>query len=70
MTTDLPLDIQSCVESICELGCERVNEIIALIEAGTVVDEVSALDRDEQNRVLRELKAIMAVYDQEQAKPL
>lgn len=70
MTIDLPLNIQSCVESICELGCERVNEIIALIEAGKAVDEVSALDREEQNRVLRELKAIMAVYDQEQAKRL
>ncbi|MBT8128538.1 MAG: hypothetical protein KJP10_01020 [Gammaproteobacteria bacterium] len=70
MTIDLPLNIQSCVESICELGCERVNEIIALIEAGKAVEEVSALDREEQNRVLRELKAIMAVYDQEQAKRL
>jgi sulfopyruvate decarboxylase TPP-binding subunit len=70
MTIDLPLNIQSCVESICELGCERVNEIIALIEAGKAVDEVSALDREEQNHVLRELKAIMAVYDQEQAKRL
>ena len=70
MTTGLPLNVQFCVESICELGCERVNEIIALIEAGKAVDEVSALNRDEQNRVLRELKAIMAVYDQEQAKPL
>lgn len=70
MTIDLPLNIQSCVESICELGCERVNEIIALIEAGKAVDEVGALDREEQNRVLRELKAIMAVYDQEQAKRL
>ena len=70
MTIDLPLKIQSCVESICELGCERVNEIIALIEAGKTVDQVSALDREERNRVLRELKAIMAVYDQEQAKRL
>ena len=70
MTTDLPLKVQSCVESICELGCERVNEIIALIEAEKAVDEVSALDRDEQNRVLHELRAIMAVYDQEQAKKL
>ena len=70
MTADLPPHVQSCVESICELGCERVNEIIVLIEAGKAVDEISALDHDEQSRVLRELKAIMAVYDQEHAKPL
>ena len=41
---------------------------VALIEAGKAVDELSALDRDEQNRILHELKAIMAVYDQEHAK--
>ena len=70
MTTDLPLNIQSCIESICELGCERVNEIIALIEAGRAVDEVSALNRKQQKLVLRELKTIMAVYDQEPAKQL
>ena len=67
MTSDLPAHVQSIIESICEHGCERVNEIIDLLEAGETAAEVSELDKDEQRVVLLELKTIMAVYDQDQA---
>jgi hypothetical protein len=60
---DPPAHIQSVIESICELGCDRVNETIDVLERGNSVDETSALDKSDQLRVLMELKAIMAVYD-------
>lgn len=66
MTACLPRNVQACVDSICQRGCERVNEIIELLEAGKSVDEVCKLDHDGQKAVLRELKAIMAVYEQKQ----
>ena len=60
---DPPAHIQSIIESICGLGCDRVNEIIDVLEHGNTVDETRALDKSDQLRVLMELKAIMAVYD-------
>ncbi len=60
---DPPAHIQSIIESICGLGCDRVNEIIDTLERGNSVDETRALDTSDQLRVLMELKAIMAVYD-------
>jgi hypothetical protein len=62
-----PAHIQSIIESICELGCDRVNEIINLLECGNSIEETHALNQCDQQRVLMELKAIMAVYDNNQA---
>ena len=63
---DPPTHVQSIIESICELGCDRVNEIIDVLERGNSVDETRALDKSDQQRVLMELKTIMAVYDNNQ----
>ncbi len=63
---DPPAHVQTIIESICELGCERVNEIIGTLECGNSVEETHALDKSDQQRVLLELKAIMAVYDNNQ----
>jgi hypothetical protein len=67
MTSQPPAHIQSVVESICELGCDRVNEIIYALECGDSVEETHGLDTNDQQRVLLELKSIMAVYDNNQA---
>jgi hypothetical protein len=66
MNPDLPQQVQSVIEAICELGCERVNEIIASLESGNVVSEIAGLNNSEQVAVLVELKAIMSVYDENQ----
>jgi hypothetical protein len=63
---DPPAHIQSIIESICELGCDRVNEIIDALECGNSVEETRDLDKSDQLRVLMELKVIMAVYDNNQ----
>jgi hypothetical protein len=66
MNPDIPVHIQSVIESVCELGCERVNEIIISLESGQRVSEISGLDDSEQRCVLAELKAIMSVYEADQ----
>jgi hypothetical protein len=70
MTSDLPADppahVQSLIEAICELGCDRVNEIIDVLEDGNTVAETRGLDKSDQQWILRELKAIMAVYENDQ----
>jgi len=55
--------ISQCVESLCGLGCDGVRSVIAALEAGEPVAQVTALDAEQRQRVLAELKAIMAVYD-------
>ena len=59
---NLPAHVQSTVESICELGCDRVNDIIDALEHGNPVMETAGLDKTDRQRVLLELKGIMAVY--------
>jgi len=63
---NLPAHVQSTIESICELGCDSVNDIIDALEQGNSVRETAGLDKTERQRVLLELKEIMAVYDSNQ----
>ncbi len=67
MNDDLPAHVRTTVESICELGCERVNEIIAELESGHHADETAELSAIDRQKVLHELKTIMAVYDRNPA---
>lgn len=62
MNPDLPEQVQHAVESICTLGCNRVNEIIADVDQGKAVEELNGLSEDEIRTVKRELQKIMAVY--------
>jgi len=55
--------ITQAVEAICSMGCESVNAIIATIEAGSVVEGLSQYSENEIVIILKELKAIMSVYD-------
>ena len=67
MIANTPVHVQSVIESICELGCDRVNEIIDALECGNPVEETRGLDKNDQQQVLLELRAIMSVYDNNQA---
>ena len=62
MNPDLPEQVQHAVESICTLGCNRVNEIIADVDQGKAVVELNGLSEDEIRTAKRELQKIMAVY--------
>jgi len=65
MNPDQPAHVQSVVESICGLGCDRVRAIIRSLEAGELVGEASELVESQRRELLAELKAIMSVYDKD-----
>lgn len=55
--------INHCIEVLCQKGCREVTRIIGVLERGEVLAETDVLEAAERAEVLRELKAIMAVYD-------
>ena len=65
MKKDLPQHLQTIVETLCETGCQRVNEIIETLTKGADVKHTAALTEQERKQVLHELKKIMSVYDQD-----
>ena len=57
--------ITQAVESICAMGCSSVNAIIETIEAGNDVEGFDQYTDMEISVILKELKIIMAVYNDE-----
>ncbi|MGD2076215.1 MAG: hypothetical protein PVG38_15040 [Gammaproteobacteria bacterium] len=55
--------IDTELERICELGCTRVNEILAEAGSGQPVPELVGLSAADSREVLDRLQSIMAVYD-------
>lgn len=55
--------IEARVTAICEMGCVRVREVMAALERGEIPPEVAPSSPTECGEILRELRAIMAVYD-------
>lgn len=54
--------IERGVEALCRKGCAAVREDIRLLEQGMLVPELRGLGAPDRLAVLRELRAIMAVY--------
>lgn len=52
-----------CVETLCECGCDAVRATISAMEAQLPVSQTEGMSDEQQQQVLDELKAIMAVYD-------
>ena len=50
------------LERICELGCTRLNDLIARAGSGKSVPELAGLNAADSDEVLDRLKSIMAVY--------
>ena len=57
--------LQHIIEQLCTTGCERVNEVIEILENQGSIEETRTLNSEESQHVLQELKTIMAVYDQD-----
>lgn len=55
--------IEQCVENLCHKGCRAVWGDIETLENGGQLAETKGLDADEVRAVVRELKAVMAVYE-------
>ncbi len=55
--------LSQCIEALCQCGCDAVRATITAMESGLVVPQVETLSEEERQKVLDELKAVMAVYD-------
>ena len=51
------------ISAVCETGCEAVRASIQLLEKGVDVEVSKDLSPAERELMLKELKAIMSVYD-------
>jgi hypothetical protein len=65
MKHPLPEHLQSIVEALCETGCQRVSDVIEILDKGADVKKTAALTEQERKQVLAELKNIMSVYDED-----
>ena len=65
--TDIPSmlkpELQTIVDHLCADGCKAVNQYISAMQAGDFPATMRALNHQERDLVLAELKSIMAVYD-------
>jgi len=50
------------LERICDLGCTRLNEILAEASTGKAVPELAGLNVADSEEILDRLKSIMAIY--------
>jgi len=64
MISKLPQHLQSVVEDICNAGCQRAYEIIAILGRKGDVAETDQLSELEREQILAELRNIMSVYQQ------
>lgn len=55
--------IEQSVENLCRKGCKAVWADIDALEAGRRLPETAGLSAAERQRVIDELKAVMAVYE-------
>ena len=65
ITNDKQIDL--CLEEICQQGCRSVNQVIEQLEQQKMSEATRQLNSAQQNRVLYELKKIMAVYAETQS---
>ena len=56
--------IAHCIEVLCQKGCKEVSLVILALERGDPMTEVQELNEGERQAVLKELKSIMAVYQE------
>jgi hypothetical protein len=56
-------ELQQVIDTLCNDGCKAVSSYILAIEAGEYPACMQSLTEAEQQKVLAELKSIMAVYD-------
>jgi hypothetical protein len=51
------------IETLCELGCSEVNQLLEKARAGDELDELSEFTSSEILLIIAELNEIMSVYE-------
>jgi hypothetical protein len=65
MNPDLSKKAIKKIESLCELGCTQVNQLLEKAEKGNDIEELSGFSKAEMRLIINELVEIMSVYDEE-----
>lgn len=58
--------LEACVTHICECGCTRVREVIAILQENRSSVETDDATPTQRAQILQQLQDIMQVYDAEQ----
>lgn len=54
------------IETLCQLGCSQVNQILEKAGSGDITDELSEFTPSEIEMIIEELTEIMSVYDEKE----
>jgi len=65
MNPDLSKKAIEKIESLCELGCTQVNQLLKKAEKGNDIEELSGFTKSEMSMIIEELGKIMSVYDED-----
>ena len=63
MNPDLSPKAIEAIESLCQLGCTQVNQLIDDAKNGKDIKELAEFSHSEQDMIIDELDEIMSVYD-------
>lgn len=64
MNPDLSQKAIDTIESLCQLGCTQVNQLIDDAKSGKDIKELAEFSHSEQDLIIDELGDIMSVYDE------
>jgi hypothetical protein len=64
MNPDLSQKAIDTIESLCQLGCTQVNQLIVDAKNGKDIKELAEFSHPEQDMIIDELGEIMSVYDE------
>ena len=59
---NLSPEVEKTIDAVCALGCDVVSVTINSLQKGELRPEYQSLDEIQRASLLRELKSIMAVY--------
>ena len=59
---NLSPEVEKTIDAVCALGCDVVSVTINALQKGELRPEYQSLDEIQRASLLRELKSIMAVY--------
>ena len=64
MNPDLSQKAIEVIESLCQLGCTQVNQLIDDARKGKDIKQLAEFSDSEQDMIIDELGEIMSVYDE------
>jgi len=63
MHPDLSPKAIKTIETLCELGCTQVNQLINDATSGKEIEDLADFEPPEVSMIIDELRQIMSVYD-------